>query len=1169
MTAIIQSPEQLTQLSDEAKRELLIKLLQVAQHSPVLSVTQERIWQLDKIAPGNPIYNFQSAVALTGSLHYGALTQAVERIVERHDPLRTCYGSTLGKPKLEVLPRLAVPIDTIDWTVYSTDEQDTLLQEAATAAAQVSFTLDRPPLFRLQCFRMSTERHVLVLTMHHIVSDLLSLDLFFEEIGSNYGNVMAGSDANAAPLALTYQDHSRAEHAGRVALKQGTSAQFWREYLVDVPDLQWHSDFPRPPRPSGKASTVYFTLDADTVQAVIALARNERVTPFVVLLSAYYILQRAASGNDDQLVGVPTAGRSREELQSLIGMFSSPLPMRTTLTGQLAFRELLQRVRQTVLSVTEHSALPFADIVDLGQAGGKPLALRSMFSFVSKMKTIVFRGLEVERVPTDRGMSDFDLFLTLYQDGGSWRGVFEYSTDLFGSGTAIGWAEAYSAIVHNVIAEPMKTIAELGVPVLLPRVLQIAVAATFTADTLEETANFWQRELNWPTRMLFAPYNQVFQALMDSTSELRHEDNTLNVLLIRPEDWVRYNEDSELRLNTLSKLTGEFIDAVQQAMLRAPLVIYICPASTGTVDGEAISAAEIRIESELADLAGVTLLRSNALLARYGLTDVHDVQADQIGHIPFTRPWFVAMGTELVRRAASLQRPPVKVIALDCDNTLWRGICGEDGAKGVSVDGPFHFLQKFVAAQADDGVLLCLVSKNEPEDVFRVFDENDGMLLKRERIVGHRINWLPKSANLSALAAELQLGLDSFVFIDDNPVECAEVRAACPEVLTLCLPQEIDAIPAFLQHVWAFDRHQVSTEDRNRVDSYLQQSQREKLQQHTGSFGDFLAKLELQVDIVPAEGDNLLRLAQLSQRTNQFNNSGVRYDETGLRHALAGGLQALAISVRDRFGDYGLVGALCYRIVDSVLHIESFLLSCRVLGRGVEHRMLAELAGSASEHGFESVYIGFNKLPRNQPFRRFLTSLDGIFNEDGTAFVLTAAAAASTCFDPERYGVETLEKSAAPTASASDVQVVRQTALVNIADSLHSLDDILTRLDQGKRRVRTSSVNSPPQGDAERAIADIWQDVLRIDELGRDDSFFEVGGNSLLLVQVNSRLMEHFGKDIPITSLFQFPTITSLANHLCNSDAATDSRAKVQERGEQARQQLQQRMQRLAGMRRQ
>ncbi len=263
----------------------------------------------------------------------------------------------------------------------------------------------------------------------------------------------------------------------------------------------------------------------------------------------------------------------------------------------------------------------------------------------------------------------------------------------------------------------------------------------------------------------------------------------------------------------------------------------------------------------------------------------------------------------LARKIFALQSYPYKVIALDCDYTLWSGICGEDGVAGVKIDPPFRGLQEFIVAQQAAGKLICLCSKNQEEDVFAVFDQHQDMVLKRHHLVNWRINWESKSENLKALATELQLSLDSFIFIDDNPVECAEVRANCPEVLTLQLPEQPDRIPQFLEHYWAFDQLQATEEDQQRTNLYQQNVQRQRLQQDSFSFSDFLAQLNLEIEISPMQNEQLSRVAQLTQRTNQFNLTTIRRSEAEIQQLCnLERLECRVVKVKDRFGDYGLVG---------------------------------------------------------------------------------------------------------------------------------------------------------------------------------------------------------------------------------------------------------------------
>jgi HAD superfamily phosphatase (TIGR01681 family) len=227
-----------------------------------------------------------------------------------------------------------------------------------------------------------------------------------------------------------------------------------------------------------------------------------------------------------------------------------------------------------------------------------------------------------------------------------------------------------------------------------------------------------------------------------------------------------------------------------------------------------VVAANFTVEP-LEDSLAFTLITEADVLDAYPVGEIHDPQAEAIGAIPYTSEFFAAMGTYLARRIYSLKRAPYKVIALDCDNTLWKGVVGEDGPTGIQLTDRHIALQKFVVRQSELGMLVCLCSKNNEADVWEAFAAHPDMPLQREHIVAHRINWEPESANLRALSDQLSLDLSSFCFIDDSPMECAEVRDACPQVLALSFPPTQD--PAFLKEVWAFDRAVVTQEDRQLV----------------------------------------------------------------------------------------------------------------------------------------------------------------------------------------------------------------------------------------------------------------------------------------------------------------------------------------------------------------
>src|SRR5262249_13079417 len=216
--------------------------------------------------------------------------------------------------------------------------------------------------------------------------------------------------------------------------------------------------------------------------------------------------------------------------------------------------------------------------------------------------------------------------------------------------------------------------------------------------------------------------------------------------------------------------------------------------------------SEEALRSALRDLSPVHLVTPGEIQRLYPVPANYDPHADELGHVPYTPEFFAALGTLIARKLHAHTTSRYKVIALDCDETLWRGVCGEDGPQGVGLDAGHGALQRFMLAQREGGMLLCLCSKNNLEDVEAAFVAHPEMPLRLEHFASSRVNWEPKSVNLRSLAEELGLGIESFILIDNSATECAEVQAGCPEVLPLTLPAGAGEFAAFLDHVWAFDR---------------------------------------------------------------------------------------------------------------------------------------------------------------------------------------------------------------------------------------------------------------------------------------------------------------------------------------------------------------------------
>ena len=294
----------------------------------------------------------------------------------------------------------------------------------------------------------------------------------------------------------------------------------------------------------------------------------------------------------------------------------------------------------------------------------------------------------------------------------------------------------------------------------------------------------------------------------------------------------------------------------------------------------------------------------------------------------------------------------------------------------MTLDPPRRAVQELLVERHDAGVLVCLSSKNDDADVLAVLDARPDMPLRPAHLAARRVNWLPKSENLRSLAAELGLALDGFVFLDDSPLERAEVRSGCPEVITAELPADPAAVPGFLRHFWALDRAGKTAEDGRRTALYRDERARDEARRDAPDLDAFLDGLGLEVAVAPMTAASLPRAAQLTQRTNQLNVTTKRRTEAELSALCDGGaLEALVVDVRDRFGDYGTTGLVLFGWTADALSVDTFLLSCRALGRGVEERVLAHLGRLAEARGRPRVDVPFLPSAKNAPALQLLDAV--------------------------------------------------------------------------------------------------------------------------------------------------------------------------------------------------
>ena len=661
---------------------------------------------------------------------------------------------------------------------------------------------------------------------------------------------------------------------------------------------------------------------------------------------------------------------------------------------------------------------------------------------------------------------------------------------------------------------------------------QLTLSGTWTLDPLVPVVEFWLGLLQLDAGIRVAPYAQLFQQLLDPGSLFRRNRLGANIVCLRWEDLVpQAGDDGGL----LTSRVDELAAALSAFEHEVPCLVLAGPSDDGT---PALREATGLLASKLADVGNVTVRDGADAMARYRVAQVHDAAAERFGHVPYTPQALAALGTTIARWHSAAVRPPVKLLAVDADHTLWSGVVGEAGVDGLRIEQGHSQLQRELAEQGRAGRLLCLLSKNEEADARAVFERRADMALGWDDFVAHRVDWNSKPDNLRDMVAGLGLGLDSVLFLDDNPVECAQMRSGSPSTLTVRVPGDPGRLQDFVEHLWLFDRHIVTDEDRKRTDLYRQNAARAELRRDAGSLQSFLDGLELVVDIDPPQAADVPRLAQLTQRTNQFNASLLRLHGGDV---LVAGDDVLhrAVRARDRFGDYGLVGQLRARPAGGRLEVDLFMLSCRALGRGIEHRMLSAAGAHAQSLGLEEVVVRFTAGERNTPVRRFLEGIPGAsFDGQVQGFVLPAAQAAAFSFDAADPALAQPEGDEQPSVAAPGAGAVADLGAVyeRIAHELTTAADIERALAACRRpRPELAVGYIAPAPGMEREIAAIWQQALRIDTVGAHDPFSELGGKSIQLVQVHRLLLDRLGIDVEITTLFQHPTVASLAAQLSSA----------------------------------
>ncbi|HLL82605.1 MAG TPA: condensation domain-containing protein, partial [Longimicrobium sp.] len=431
-----------------------------------LSFAQQRLWFVDRLQPGRAAYNMPSRMRVRGVLDLAALERALSEVVRRHESLRARFPMRDGQPVQEVGPALPVRLPVVDLGGLHGEPRDAEVERLAAREAQRPFDLAAGPLLRGTVLRLADDDAVVLLTLHHIVSDGWSMGILAGELSTLYEAFSRGEEAPLPELPIQYADYAvwqREWLSGEVLEAQ---IGYWRARLAGAPALlELPTDHPRPLAPGDAGASIGFTIGAETAAALRRLSRREGATLFMTLLAAWQLLLSRYSGQDDVVVGSPIAGRNRLETEGLIGFFLNTLVLRADLSGDPEFAELLHRVRESTLGAYQHQDLPFEKLVeDLGVERSQahtPL-FQVMFNLQNNESSELRLGeTAVESLGGAVGSVKFDLSLTLGDAGEEIRGVLAYRRELWSEASIRRMAEHYGRVLEAVAAHPERKLSRV------------------------------------------------------------------------------------------------------------------------------------------------------------------------------------------------------------------------------------------------------------------------------------------------------------------------------------------------------------------------------------------------------------------------------------------------------------------------------------------------------------------------------------------------------------------------------------------------------------------------------------------------------------------------------------------------------------------------------------
>ncbi len=1077
-----------------------------------LSFGQRRLWFLDQLRPGQPFYNLFTAIRLTGPLDPATLERSLNEVIRRHEVLRTTFAEVDEQTVQIVAPALTMTLPVQDLPGLSEGEQEARIRQLAAEQAQQPFDLTQGPLLRVTLLRLGEEQHVFLLTIHHIISDLWSQRVFMRELLTLYDAFSADRPSPLPDLPVQYADFAHWQRHWMQGQVLETQLSYWRQQLDGIPTLlRLPTDRPRPAiqNPGGASQLVTFPQALCT--ELKALSQREGVTLFMTLLAVFEVLLYRYTGQEDIVTGTPIAGRNWSETEDMIGFFANTLALRTDLSGNPSFRQLLERVRQMALATYSHPDIPFEKLVE-ELAPERSLGHTPLFQVMFALQNVpppdvALADLELEVMTIDVGTARFDLSL-LVDMGTKPSAALVYNTDLFDADTIRCMLGHFQTLLEGIVADPEQRISDLKL---------------LTDEERRQLLVDWnQTGRDYP---LDRCLHQLFAAQADQT----------------PGAVALVSEEGEWTYRELDQRANQLAHFLQGLGVGPNALVGIC------------------MERSLDMVAGIL-----------GVLKAGGAYLPLDPEYPPERLAFIlqdAQASVLLTQAQWAPRLPeaegARVVCLDSDRENIARQRDEEPVCQATAEDPAYVIYTSGSTGSPKGVVIPhrgvvnrmlwmqeVLQINPSDRVLQktpfVFDVSVGEiflpLLNGARLVVARPKGHLDSAYLAGLIKEHEITFVHFV----------------PSMLSVFLEEPgLEACNASLRYVWCggevlpfklkerfFERLEAKlyngygpTEASIGVTAWACEPGGER---QTVPIGRPIANTQIYI---------------LDQYLNPV--------PVGIPGELYIGGVGLALGYLNRpdlteksfvpnlFGEHG--NGRLYKTGDLACYLPDGTIE--FLGR-VDYQV------------------------KIRGFRIELEEIEAVLAEHPAirqSVVLVQEDEAEVSSPAIQVGKRlvayfTIEQGQAPTSHELRSFLAERIPEYMIPSSFLVLDalpltptgkidrDAVLAADGAALESEVPQV--APRSDLEQIIADIWRDALDMnEEVGVDDNFFDLGGHSLLLVLVRGELQEKLGKDIPVAELFEYPTISALAQHLEQAQAEEPSFAETQDRAamqrEAARQQVQ------------